>query len=209
MVPVNDQSAPPPGRKPVGWLLLFVLLFGLCAVGIWWTSQRSPHPAPLPEMNRTNLVRLNNRWLLPDGTNLFTGVLMEYYPDGQRESRSVVSNGMLYGLSEGWFTNGQIQIRESYWSNLSDGVRTRWYPNGNKLSEATVARGKIQGVFRHWHQDGTLAEEITLRDGVQEGVARAYYSSGSVRTELMMHDGKMVSQKSWKEGEKTANASPQ
>jgi len=202
--PVKDQPAKPSGFKSGLLILILVSVFAF-GLTVWWRPDRrpaAPVAAPLPTVSRTNLIRLNDRWVQAGGTNPFTGILVEFYPGGVMESRSVVSNGRLNGLSQGWFTNGQMQISESYRSNLSDGLRTRWYPNGHKLSEAAVVRGKIQGVFRHWHQDGTLAEEITMKDGVEQGPARAYYPSGWVRTELLMQDGKLVSQKSWKDGEK-------
>ncbi len=73
-------------------------------------------------------------------------------------SRSVVSNSLLNGLSESWFTNGQIQVRETSRDNFSDRLRNKWYPNGRKLLEAPIVHGEIEGILRHWHNDDSLAE---------------------------------------------------
>jgi antitoxin component YwqK of YwqJK toxin-antitoxin module len=117
-------------------------------------------------------------------------------------SRSVISNGLLNGLSEGWYTNRQLQVRENYRTNYSDGVRTKWWPNGRKLSEAMIVLGRIQGLYRRWYEDGMLAEEIPMQEGKIEGLGRAHYENGSVKAEVTCHDGKVVGQHTWKEGER-------
>ena len=201
--PVTPQPAGPvlPNRRqltiPIG------LACGLALV-LWLTWRGAPLvPAvPLPELARTNLYRLHGSWYQTGHTNPFTGVLLEFYPGGRPMSRSVVSNGLLNGLSEGWFTNRQMQVREYYRDNVADGVRTRWYPNGHKLSEATIVHGKIEGIFRHWHQDGSLAEESPMRAGQQEGVGRAYYADGYLQEEVEVRDGKVINKQTWKEGER-------
>ncbi len=177
-----------------------------CALGwlVWFSWRPAPIPAGPPplELSRTNLYRLQGAWYQTGHTNPFTGILLEFYPGGQPMSRSLVSHGLLNGLSLGWFTNGQLQVSEVYHENVADGLRTRWYPNGRKLSEATIVHGQIEGLFRHWHQDGSLAEEIPMRAGRQEGIGRAYYADGFLQDEVEVRDGKVVSQHHWPDGER-------
>jgi antitoxin component YwqK of YwqJK toxin-antitoxin module len=177
-----------------------------CALGLvlWVTWRPAPPPpaTPLLELSRTNLCRLHGSWYQTGHTNPFTGVLLEFYPGGRPMSRSVISNGLLNGLSQGWFTNGQLQIKETYHDNFSDGLRTKWYPNGQKLSEATIVHGQIEGLFRHWHIDGSLAEEIPMHDGHQEGIGRAYYPSGYLAEEVEVRDGRVIRKITYKPGER-------
>ena len=42
----------------------------------------------------------------PRADHAVHGNMVEYYAPGRLQSRSVVSNGLLHGLSEGWHTNG-------------------------------------------------------------------------------------------------------
>lgn len=201
---MNEKPTTSSGARQRQLLLPATLLLGLVlAVFLTWRSEPPPaNSAPsLVEMNRTNLFRLKDRWCQSGSTNPFTGILVETYKSGIRESRSVVSNGLLNGLSEGWYTNGTLQVREYYRSNFSDGLRTVWYANGSKLSEATVVMGKIQGVYRRWYEDGSLAEEIPMRDGRIEGTGRAFYKSGFVKAEVRYLAGKVVRQDNWKDGE--------
>ena len=195
-------------KSPNRFRRLFVLLaliMVLALILFRWHHSPGPVPgtrtAPLVEVNRTNLLRSHDLWFPNGSTNPFTGILVDFYPGGGRMSRSAVSNGQLEGLSEGWFTNGQQQVRENYRTNVADGLRTRWYPDGQKMSECTIVSGQIQGVFRRWHQDGSLAEEIPMRDGQPEGVGRVYYPSGCLAMEVERHSGKVVKQQEWKDGE--------
>lgn len=202
-----DQPAQTPCLQRLALLIPLVACLVL-VLGLWVTLTRKPvvavsvREAGPPELDRTNLMRLGGLWCEKGRTNPFTGVLLEFYPGGQPMSRSVISNGLLNGLSEGWFTNGQMEVQEIYRDNLSDGVRTKWYPNGHKLSEATIVRGKMEGIFRHWHADGSLAEEIPMHAGRQEGVGRAWYPSGYLAEEVEVRDGKVVNKRTWKPGER-------
>jgi len=203
LTPVPDHSASsprPPSRSPLLWLAV-CLGFGLALALALWSARRPQPAAAFTEVSRTNLVRLGGLWCQTGYTNPFTGVLLDFYAGGSLQSRSMVSNGLLEGLSEGWYTNGQLEIREFYRTNLSDGLRTKWYPNGRKLSEATIVLGKMQGTFRRWYENGKLAEEIPMRDGRIEGAGRSYYESGFVKTELTIHDGKEVEANSWPDGQ--------
>ena len=193
--PVNvspDRFIRPAWSRPLG-LLCAGLLLGLAV----WSARHQPPAAPPRELSRTNLVHRAGIWYEAGQTNPFTGVMVEFYHDGAPLSRSALSNGLLNGLSEGWYTNRQLQIRETYRDNFSEGVRTKWYPNGNKLSEATVVHGRFAGLFRRWHQNGRLAEEIPMTDGRPEGLGRSYYESGAVRAEVRLQAGKEVDRKTF------------
>src|SRR6476660_5901276 len=58
------------------------------------------------EASPRSLLLREGRWYRQGGVQPFTGILSDYYPDGLRKSRSLVSNGFLEGLSEGWYSNG-------------------------------------------------------------------------------------------------------
>ncbi len=192
--------------RPV--LLPLVLSLGviLALVASWPHKRPVLSGTPVVELSRTNLTRLNDQWYELGRTNPFTGIMLEFYPGGVPMSRSAISNGLLNGLSQGWFTNGQIQISETYRDNFSDGLRTKWYPNGQKLSEAPIVHGKIEGLFRRWHQNGALAEEIPMHDGQPNGVGRSWYLSGFLQAEVELRGGKLINEKKWADGEHKASS---
>ena len=184
-------------------LMVIALSVGLLVVsGVRWRIKAPVAPAPgSVETARTNLELRATGWYPKGQTNPFTGILVDYYPGGRLMSRSVVSNGLLNGLSEGWYTNGQLQVQETYRANFSEGTRVRWYAAGGKLSEAAVVHGKMTGLYRRWYENGKLAEEIPMQDGRIEGEGRAYYPSGCLKASVKYEAGKAVQQKMWKDGE--------
>lgn len=175
-------------------ILLAVLL------GMWW-HERSPRPKnELIHALRSELFFRDSRLYRTGDTMSFTGVMLERYDDGALKSRSSVSAGLLHGLSEGWYTNGQVQVREPFRNGLSHGVRTKWYPDGTKSSEATIVDGKLHGKFRRWHNNGALAEEIHFLEGRPHGVSMAYFPSGFLRTRAAAQQGEITEQEFWQDG---------
>ena len=158
------------------------------------------------EVRRDALTMRDGRRYRQGETAPFTGVMTEFYASGTLQSRSVLSNGLLEGLSEGWYTNGNKQVEELYRNNVSHGLRVKWYESGQKLSEAPIVSGKIVGVFKRWHENGVLAEEVTMRAGNPDGVVRAYYPSGCRKTEAHLSNGNVLDQKNWPDGDKRSQA---
>lgn len=168
----------------------------LLAAGVWAflhfrPAPRPPAPAP-SELTRRDLVLTNGLNFRRGDTNPFTGFLTEHYPSGGLRSRSAISNGLLHGLSQGWHTNGQLQVEEHYVNSVSHGVRTRWFADGTRESEATIERGVIVGTFRKWHPNGVLAQEIMMSNGVPHGLSRAFTPDGALRTEARLSNGVVI-----------------
>jgi antitoxin component YwqK of YwqJK toxin-antitoxin module len=180
-------------------LTVLVIVSGL---GGGWLYRTAPPTRVLPELTRLQLFLREGR-LYPTGLSQpFTGNLVEYFQNGSLKSRSMVSNGCLHGLSEGWHTNGQLAVREHFTAGVSHGQRVKWYPSGATLSQVDIVDGKLQGRFRRWHENGILAEEIEMRQGQADGVSRAYYPSGYLKAQATMHQGELAQQIFWKDGER-------
>ena len=159
-----------------------------------------------PTVARSNLVLRAGCWYLLQSTNAFTGWLVDAYPDGTLHSRIAVSNGLLNGVCESWFTNGVIQSREYFKGSVSDGRREEWFANGQRRTQADIVNGKMEGMFRRWYDDGQLAEEIEMKHGQPDGLAMAYYRSGFIKAETRARDGQVSEQKRWTDGERREGA---
>jgi len=191
------------------WAKYLAWIFGVAAVAalsmlVRPSSKQTPESKIAPaagEVPRAQLELRSSRLFRTGTTNSFTGRMVEHYPDGALRSRSAVTNGLLHGLSEGWHTNGLLQVTEHFKEGVSHGLRTKWHLNGVKQSEASIVDGQLQGLFRKWHDNGTLAEQIELVNNQPEGVALAYFPSGSIKTRAVMQNGRPVEQKSWQDGE--------
>lgn len=182
-------------KKPA--LLILALILG---TGLLLTLSRPRKVAPL-EVTQSQLVLREGAWYRQGEDTPFTGVLVESYETGERKSRSEIVEGRLDGLTESWYTNGQLQKVEHFRAGVSHGLRTKWHSNGHKLSEVQIEMGQLEGPFRRWYENGNLHEEIPLENGKPEGISRAYYPSGFLRAEARLHHGELISQEFWKDGE--------
>ena len=182
-------------------------LFGLLtATAVVWlmrspvSSSRVGNPVTPVVVARTNLVLLAGRLCLLGQTNTFTGLMIEHAPDGSLRSRSSISNGLLHGISEGWHSNGQLQVTEHFKTGVSHGLRTKWHPNGVKLSEGEIVDGKFHGAFRRWYDTGSFAEQVEFAGGQPHGLSLAYYPSGFLKARIKMKEGKVLEKNSWPDG---------
>ena len=192
-------------RLLIGVAVLFAA--ALVTVLFLRPTKNAPHAeAPALELSQTNLVFEGGRWRQPGSTNPFTGLMLEHYADGTLRSRSAVVNGLLNGLSEGFYTNTARQVAEYFKDSVSHGLRTKWYPDGARQSEAHIADGKLHGTFRKWHENGILSERAKFVGGQPEGVSLAYFPSGEKKARVVMRNGKPVEREFWKEGRKAALA---
>lgn len=181
-----------------GWLVFAGLLF-VAGIFFWNQSLRPRVAKSVPsERTRNELVLREGRLL--DGGLPFTGVVTDHYSGGELKSHSVVSNGLLEGVSEGWYTNGQKQVTEHFVAGVSHGLRTKWYPNGVKQSEVTIINGELHGTFQRWHENGQLSEQVEMSHGQPAGLSLAYHPSGALKARVKLEGGKILEQQSWPDG---------
>jgi antitoxin component YwqK of YwqJK toxin-antitoxin module len=189
-------------RRRIIFPSLLIGLFSVLALGtIIALSQRSFRVSsqdPTLTLNDVELVegRLmqRNRPGQP-----FTGWLVEHYPDGSLKSRSMVRDGKLNGISQGWYPDGSLQIEEHFIQGVANGLVTRWHANSRTLSEATARDGRLHGVYRRWHTNGQLAEEITYTEGKPHRLSRAWFPNGKLKAEVQLGHGKVLHQQFWPE----------
>ena len=184
------------GRVCFSWRFFIVLLATSLCLLIFRNK-----PAALPEVLSSELTQRDGLLYHGQQTQPFSGFILEKYSSGGLKSRSTVHAGVLDGLSEGWHTNGHVQVREFFKKGVSHGLREKWNENGIKLSAGTIVEGKHEGIFRRWHENGVLAEEVTMRQGEPDGLSRSFYSSGFLKMQVTLKSGKVAEKKSWADGE--------
>ena len=196
MTPAANPSA---SRKKIA----FVILLAAPALTLFLLLPRHKEAkGSLTEVRRETLVFRDGRLYQTNQSSPFSGLLVEYYETGELKSRSVISNGVLHGISEGWHTNGVLEVRENFTNGVSHGVREKWYDSGKKLSEASIVAGKLDGPFRRWYENGHIAQQMEMKQGKPDGVARSYFPSGFLQTEARLDHGKVIETKSWKDGDR-------
>ena len=165
--------------------------------------------APLPatvEVLRAGLELRSARLYRIGASNTFNGWMVEAHQDGTPRSRSAITNGQLHGWSQGWHTNGQLQVTECFVEGVSQGSRTKWSAAGVKLSEAAIVNGQLHGTYRRWHENGALAEQVEFSAGQPEGVSLAWFESGFLKARAASRAGQVIQQERWKDGEMNASS---
>jgi len=147
---------------------------------------------PAEQVSRNQLVLQQGRLMKTSQTNTFTGLMVEFYPDGTLQSRSAVSNGLLHGVSEGWHTNGVLAITEVFVSGKSHGTRTKWDASSNRIAETTISAGQIHGSHREWYTNGQPALEMSMVDGKAQGLARKWNPDASIAGQWVLSNGVVV-----------------
>ncbi len=179
-----------------------VAVLALAVVGgtLWYLRPRRVDEASLPV---SALAMVDGRLMVKGETNHpFTGWMTEMHAGGGMKSRSHIASGLLHGVSEGWFTNGIVQVREHFVEGIAEGSVSKWHSDGTRLSEGVARQGKLEGTFHRWHANGRMAEEVTLRAGVAHGISKSWFPSGHLRAEVELEEGKVVNQKFWEDGER-------
>lgn len=195
-----SDSPQPKARAALKINLLLVLLVAVAGWFVVRTLRKPLELAAYPTVARSNLVLRANCWFWPNSSNRFTGWIVETYPDGGNRSRVAVSNGLLEGTCENWFTNGAVQSREFFTHGVSNGRRGTWFQNGRMHTQANVVNGKMEGIFQRWYENGQLAERIPMLHGKPDGTALAFFSSGFAKAETQVRAGRIVAQESWPDG---------
>lgn len=88
----------------------------------------------LKTIDYADLRHDDDGYMLFDG-QLFSGIALERWP------------------------NGQLQSETRFIDGAQDGRATLWYPNGIKKSEKTFVAGRVRGLKRLWHDNGVLKLE--------------------------------------------------
>jgi antitoxin component YwqK of YwqJK toxin-antitoxin module len=74
--------------------------------------------------------------------NLFTGIAVEYWP------------------------NGKVASEMSYLDGIEDGPSVGWHDNGVPRRETNYRRGRVAGIVRKWDRNGQLSMEEEVDGGV-------------------------------------------
>ncbi len=179
------------------WVVVRALLLaalGSALVMVYLSPRRRPDasPPPVVEVDRKELVLQDGHLVRNGQSNAFTGLMLEFYPDGTVQSRSAVSNGVLHGLSEGWHTNGVLAVQETFVMGRSEGVRTKWDSASNRIAESSIHDAKIHGVHREWHTNGQLALEAAMSEGRPHGLVQKWSQAGVLMGQWTLSNGAVV-----------------
>jgi antitoxin component YwqK of YwqJK toxin-antitoxin module len=92
---------------------------------------------------------------------LFTGIAVEYYPNGTPLSEVEHINGLRSGWTREWYQNGQIKLEQYFIRTVLDGIFREWHENGKLKTEKKVEEA-IVVESKEWNQKGELLSEFNM-----------------------------------------------
>ena len=138
-----------------------------------------------------------------DGSTVFHGPYVEYYPDGTEFCHGQYENGKRVGEWSYSHPNGKPAKKPTYVDGLPDGTwqvfdddgralrqesyvkgerSGKWLfyaPDGKKLTqEEEYAHGKMNGKFTAWDAEGNRVVEASFEDGMLHGARERWHSNG-------------------------------
>lgn len=136
-----------------------------------------------------------------------TGVLKEYYDNGNLKSETTYKDGKKEGVSKIYKINGLMDGYNDYHYGSRKYFYKVYDPNESvyALNEVkscydnllcTLNGVLVTGIVQEYHKNGYLKHETDYKDGVKEGFERWYYSNGDLDSERFYVNGKLDGQDS-------------
>ena len=85
--------------------------------------------------------------------------------------------GVINGVEEKFYSNGQIRSRFNYKSGERDGEFSLWDEDGKLTSKGTYLNEQLHGPCQDWYENGRY-EFCTWENGVPHGLYQLHYSNG-------------------------------
>ena len=102
-----------------------------------------------------------------DTNEPITGIVEEFYENGQLKVRQYYKDGKGDGLHEGFYTNGQLEFRQTYKDGKVDGWWESYHINGQVRGSGSVIEGNQDGVYVWFDSNGVPIMTRTYKNGVE------------------------------------------
>lgn len=93
------------------------------------------------------------------GGEAFTGVAIDFWPDGSKASEVSFTEGVKSGVDRLWHPNGLLASEGNRVQGCAYGLHREWYPNGNlKIEEYIGDDGHVSRRVE-WDQEGNITSK--------------------------------------------------
>jgi antitoxin component YwqK of YwqJK toxin-antitoxin module len=125
----------------------------------------------------SKLKLVNGLWYYAD--TLFSGHVHAFHANGNMQRMQGYYSGKEEGLLMTWFPDGQKESERYFVNGEKEGVHKGWWENGQQRFEYHFSNGQYEGDFREWSVNGTMAKHIEYKDG-KEQRGKAWRENGKV-----------------------------
>jgi len=131
----------------------------------------------------------------------FTGKIVSYWPNGQKQMEAEYHDGKPHGKGAIWYKNGQREREIEQRDGKPHGKKVTWYENGQKEFDGEYRDGKLHGKATQWHENGQKEFDGEFRDGKLHGKATQWYENGQKEFDGDFSNDVMISGGCWDENE--------
>ncbi len=146
------------------------------------------HRPRMVEMLGNPHVTERDERLYLDG-EVFSGIAVERFPDGQVYRETHYTRGMKDGLSREFGITGALRAQWNYHAGKKHGAQVGWYIEGPKRFESNFKNGLLEGHQVEWHLNGAVFREQQFVDGI-EVRNKILYSTAEIYSNYVKRDGR-------------------
>jgi antitoxin component YwqK of YwqJK toxin-antitoxin module len=93
----------------------------------------------------------------------FTGIAVDFWPNGQLEAEQYYEQGTEYGLMRSWHDNGVLSFEATLSAACVEGIGREWHRNGQLKKEYEVEEA-IYLWRKEWDEQGVLVRDYVLTE---------------------------------------------
>ena len=122
--------------------------------------------------------------------NFFSGIVNEFYENGNLKTKSHYFKGRRQGYFNGWHTTGNKWFERTYNNGLKTGIHVGWYDSKiQKFEYFFDDKGNYNGSVKEWHSNETLAKHFNFIDGKESGSQKMWKPNGNIRANFFTVNG--------------------
>lgn len=186
---------------------IFLLLTAYCCFAVATSSCNNPsttNSKPVQAKNYTidisgipadTVLESDKRLLVVNGiyrlgSQRYSGILKELYPNGTIKTYASVFQGMLHGLYKSFYENGHPYEVRLYRNNMSTGRHYGYWPEGRNLKfDYTYFEEKREGLQKRWYKNGKPYLFTNYTDDHEDGLQRGWRENGKLYLNYVAKDG--------------------
>ncbi len=112
-----------------------------------------------------------------------TGIVKEYYSNGDIKSETESVNGKANGLMKNYGPDGNLVTVYTFRDGKKQGPAVEYYPDGKLKLKMFYKDGQREGTTIWYYKSGKIFREIPYKEGKIEGIKKSYYETGKIMAE--------------------------
>ena len=112
---------------------------------------------------------------------ILNGIFEEYYPNGQLMTKVLYKDGKEDGLFESYWNNGQVKVKEIYINGrIKDGIYEWFWKNSQLHIKRSYKNGELE-EYESYYKHGQLKNRGKYSNKFKNGVFESYWFNGQLR----------------------------